>query len=135
MKDILRRAIFVVAFIGVALMFGALNVPAVQDAAKVEQLKPKADEKMPMQPASTQIKTWQMPAHMMEALTLVLNQKVEEYKAVLRGQMKGYEEMPDNVVFDFRSGLFIRAEDWAKIQAAQQAEAQKQKEAAAPAKK
>ena len=65
-------------------------------------------------PAAPQ--AWQLPAHMQEALRNLLDQKVKEYKAFLKANVKGFETMPDNVIFDFTSGIFITPEELARLQ-------------------
>ena len=63
-----------------------------------------------------QVQAWQLPAHMQEALVTLLNNKVKEFKAFLVANVKGFETMPDNVIFDFTSGIFITPEELAKLQ-------------------
>jgi len=73
------------------------------------------EKKEPVQ-IEEKVKAWQMPNHMIENLMLLINQRVEEYKTWLKANVKGFEDMPDNVVFDINSGLFLLPEDLAKLQ-------------------
>ena len=66
--------------------------------------------------AIEKVQAWQLPAHMQEALMSVLNQKVAEFKAFLIANVKGFEKMPNNVVFDFTSGVFLTPESVLKLQ-------------------
>ena len=91
------------------ILLVAIPFLAAQEEQKKEETPP---------PVVTQQKpmAWQLPTHMRESLQVFLNQKVEEYKAFLIENVKGFESMPDNVVFDFASGLFITPEGIAKLQ-------------------
>ena len=97
-------------FIVSMVLLVCLSVSFGQEAQEKKAEEPPAVE----QPA--QVQAWQLPAHMQEALRNLLDQKVKEYKAFLRANVKGFETMPDNVIFDFTSGIFITPEELAKLQ-------------------
>ena len=97
------------------LLIGSLSIFA-QETEKPEKPRPVPQER---------VKAWQLPSHMMEALQALINQKIEEYKKFLIANVKGFEDMPENVVFDMSTGIFITPEGIAKIQSQQKREVKK----------
>lgn len=85
----------------------SLSFLIAQEEKKEEEAVPQIQEK---------VMVWPLPIHMREALQVFMNQKVTEYKNFLRANVKGFEEMPENVVFDFATGIFITPAGVAKIQ-------------------
>jgi len=100
MKKKLIAVLFVLIFI--SFSFG-------QEKQEVKTEEEKTQE-------TEQVKAWRLPAHMQEALISILNQKVEEFKDFLILNVKGFEDMPKNVVFDFTSGIFLTPESVQKLQ-------------------
>lgn len=68
------------------------------------------------------IMAWPLPAHMRDALQEYVDKKIKEYRTFLRENVKGFEDMPENVLFDFTSGLFITPEGLAQLQEQQKKE-------------
>jgi len=113
--DIMKKMIILGLILLVAIPF-----LVAQEAQNVTNEAQEIAVKLPEKPMA-----WQLPIHMRESLQVFLNQKVEEYKAFLIENVKGFESMPDNVVFDFASGLFITPEGIAKLQEQQKQEVKK----------
>jgi len=82
----------------------------------------------PEPPEMPEIRRWQLPAHMQEILISLLTKKVDEFRIYLVANVKGFEDMPSNVVFDFASGLFLTPEGVLALQEQQRKEAEKIKE-------
>jgi len=81
------------------------------------------------------VKTWKIPDYMVENLNYMINDfnqrfeaRVSKFKAELRENFKGFADMPDDVVMDLKSGVFIDRADYVRLlQEAQAKQAEKQK--------
>ena len=68
------------------------------------------------------VKTWKIPDHMTENLNYMINDfnrrfetRVQQFKAELRENFRGYEEMPDDAVLDLKNGIFIDRADYIRL--------------------
>ena len=81
------------------------------------------------------VKTWKIPDYMAENLNYMVNDfnqrfeaQVNKFKAELRENFKGYEDMPEDAVMDLKSGVFIDRADYIRLlQEAQAKQAAAQK--------
>lgn len=122
-----------------AVFLAALLILALSSWAGQEKAKPAAEPaaKVAAPIEDGKVKAWPLPAHMTEGLNALVNAKVEEFRKFLKANVKGYDDLPDNAIFDMQNGIFLRPEDVPKIQQLMKDEAAKQAAAktAAPVKK
>lgn len=70
-----------------------------------------------------QIKTWRMPADLHQGLVKMVddfnkeyNARLEIYKQVLKSSSAEFADMPEDAIFDLKSGVFLSKNDYMMLQ-------------------
>lgn len=77
---------------------------------------------IPKKEAYKNIRTWKIPFYMVENLLYMVDEfnrkfqeKVDLYKRELRARFPEFKDMPDDVILDLKSGMFISRQDYLKL--------------------
>jgi len=111
------------------ILIGFLCLALVVPLLSQEKVVAQRGEK---KPEAIEIKTWKIPDYvrielnkMVEEFNKRFTERLEIYKEVLRAVSPDHRDMPEDVVMDLKTGVFILRKDFEKLQVVEEVKDEK----------